>query len=223
MAVIAAMRQAQPQGLALLMSADPKIGQRGIGAESRPDEIFVKPVRATAVAQRIRELLDQRAGRRLKLPLPPAAEDVALVLEEHRESISRQWLNELERSAGREPQAFRLTDAERTEHLPEALRDIVFRLRYPQPVGVSTLFSMSALQHGARRRRQGAGASTLAEEARALQVALFRTFEANRDRIEPAHLVPALMAIADEVNAQLLQAIEGFEKEDPPEPQYGFR
>ena len=221
--VIAAMRKAHPGALALLMSADATLGEAAPGTVSQADEIFLKPVRPTAVAHRIRQLLDQRTGRRLQVAPPVPAEDVARLLEEQRESIERQWLTELTRPGGREPQEFTLSASERTEHLPEALRDIVFRLRFPQPVGTSTLFSMSALQHGARRRRQGAGAATLAEEARALQVALFRTLEANRDLLNPTHLLPAAMAMADEVNAQLLQAIDGYEKENPPEPQYGFR
>ena len=62
--VIAAMRQAQPQTLALLMSADPRHGRTDKGAETQPDEFFIKPVHPMAVGQRIRELLDERAGRR---------------------------------------------------------------------------------------------------------------------------------------------------------------
>jgi DNA-binding response OmpR family regulator len=221
--VISAFRHSRTGGLALLMSADRDLRGTSAAVRGQADEFFLKPLRATSVAQRIRELLDQRAGRSVHTPPPPPAEDVASVLESETDRIARQWLIEMDRPGGREPRQFSLSQAERTEHLPEALRDIIFRLRYPQPVGASTLFSMSALQHGARRRRQGAGAASLAEEARAFQLALFRTVESNRSRIDPSHLPAALMAIADEVNAQLLQAIEGYEKEDPPEPPFGFR
>ena len=221
--VIAAIRDTQPDALALLMSADLSIWNTDPAVLAQAHEIFAKPVRASAVAHRIRELLDQRAGEGRPAHTRLGAEDIASLLESEQENIARIWLAELERTGARSTRHLALTEAERTEHLPEAMRDIVFRLRYPQPIGVSTLFSMSALQHGARRRRQGAGAASLAEEARALQVALFRTIEANRDRMDPAHLSTALMAIADEVNAQLLQAIEGYEKEDPPEPSWGFR
>lgn len=221
--VIRAVREAQPGTLALLMSADLSIWNSDLDAVAQADEVFTKPVRATAIAQRIRELLKERAARKPEMTLALTAEDVAIVLEGDREGIARKWLSELERARGRRPGTKKLSEEERTEHLPEALRDIVFRLRYPQPIGASTLFSMSALQHGARRRRQGVGAASLAEEARALQIALFRTVEANQTRIAPEHLPAALMAIADEVNAQLLQAIEGYEKEEPPELPWGFR
>jgi hypothetical protein len=53
------------------------------------------------------------------------------------------------------------------------------------------------------------------EEARALQVALFQTIEERMDQIDLGQLPATLMAIADEVNAQLLQSLSGYENEKP--------
>jgi hypothetical protein len=106
---------------------------------------------------------------------------------------------------------------EQSEHLPEALNEIVYRLRYPQPLGLMTLFSMASLQHGARRRRQGFRSPVLVEEARALQAVLFQTVENNLERIDLGQWAGTLMAIADEVNAQLLQSLSGYENEKPGE------
>jgi hypothetical protein len=80
-----------------------------------------------------------------------------------------------------------------------------------------TLFSMASLQHGARRRRQGLRSPVLVEEARALQVALFQVIQNNAGQLEPGQLPATLMAIADEVNAQLLQSLSGYENEKPVE------
>jgi hypothetical protein len=82
---------------------------------------------------------------------------------------------------------------------------------------------MAAMQHGARRRRQGSPAATMVEEARALQVALFEVLQKNLDRINLGDLPSALMTIADEVNAQLLQGLAGYENEQPAENYWGFR
>jgi hypothetical protein len=71
------------------------------------------------------------------------------------------------------------------------------------------------LQHGARRRRQGFRSPVLVEEARALQVALFQVVLSNLDRMDLSQLPGTLMAIADEVNAQLLQSLSGYENEKP--------
>jgi DNA-binding response OmpR family regulator len=222
--VVSAMRHTQPNSVTLLLSADPNLVKASSAIVSQVDEVILKPAKASFIVQRIRERLQQRQSPAAppQRPVGPALE-VADLIESEEGAIARTWLAELERPARRVPVEVDLAPEERTEHLPEALRDIVFRLRYPQAVGASTLFSMSALQHGARRRRQGVGAVTLAEEARSLQVALFRAIQSHRGRIDAAELPEALMAIADEVNAQLLQALEGFENEEPPEPQWGFR
>jgi hypothetical protein len=119
------------------------------------------------------------------------------------------------------PVPIAIAPEERSEHLPEAIRDIVFRLRYPQPAGGSALFSMAALQHGARRRRQGIGAVTLVEEFRALQTALLEVLDVHRDRLDADQYGRAVAVIADEIAAQTLQAVEGYENEQPVEPGWG--
>jgi hypothetical protein len=108
-----------------------------------------------------------------------------------------------------------ITEEEQCDYLPDAIDEIVYRLRYPQRLGSMTLFSMAALQHGARRRRQGFGSPVLVEEARALQVALFQAVQDNLDLIGVGQLPGTLMVIADEVNAQLLQSLSGYENEKP--------
>jgi DNA-binding response OmpR family regulator len=224
--VVSAMRHTHPESMTLLLSADPNLVKASAAIVSQVDEVILKPVKASLLVQRIRERLDERLhGQHPPTPVEAFASParVADVIELEGARISQNWLAELERPAIKAVPQVDLSAEERTEHLAEALRDILFRLRYPQVVGASTLFSISALQHGARRRRQGIGAATLAEEARALQVAIFRIVQAQRERFDPGELVEALIAIADEVNAQLLQALQGFENEDPPEPQWGFR
>jgi hypothetical protein len=46
-------------------------------------------------------------------------------------------------------------------------------------------------------------------------VALFQTIEERMDQIDLGQLPSTLMAIADEVNAQLLQSLSGYENEKP--------
>jgi hypothetical protein len=74
---------------------------------------------------------------------------------------------------------------------------------------------MAALQHGARRRRQGYSAAMMVEESRMLQVTLFQTIEKNLDRLDFSELSLGLMAIADEVNSQLAQGLMSYGNEYP--------
>jgi CheY-like chemotaxis protein len=235
--VVSAMRHANPAAVALLLSANPDMGKATAALVQQADQIIRKPFQIGAIIDIIRLRL---AG---EVPpadaVPPTAEPapepistfepIPTILERETSTITQAWLDQLAHTAqASNSPAVRvtapaLTAQERAEHLPEALRDILFRLRYPQPVGSTSVFSMTALQHGARRRRQGAGAATLVEESRALQTALFQTIERHLDRIDPAQLPAALMAIADEVNAQLTQALTGYENEQPAEARWGFK
>lgn len=207
--VAGAMRHANPRAVTIVLSANPDMSKATAALLRQADEIFLKPAKPLPIIDAIRRRLAET-------DTPPrfqAVEAVATVLERERESISRAWMAKMGEAAG--VNAAPLATEELTEWLPEALNEIVYRLRYPQPLGRMTLFSMASLQHGARRRRQGFGSPVLVEEARALQVALFQTVERNMESIDLGQLPGTLMAIADEVNAQLLQSLSGYENEKP--------
>jgi YesN/AraC family two-component response regulator len=219
--VAGAMRHAHPRAVTLILSANPDMAKASAAVLRQVDQILVKPVKAVAIVELIRERLAEEmplAERQAEEDLasqPQAVELVATVLERERESITRAWLAKMKEadSLAEVP----LSVDELTEHLPDALNEIIYRLQYPQTLGLMTLFSMASLQHGARRRRQGFRSPVLVEEARALQVALFQAVQNNVGRMDLSQLPATLMAIADEVNAQLLQSLSGYENEKPAE------
>ena len=230
--VAGAMRHANPRAVTLIISAMPDMAKATAAVLRQVDEIILKPVRAGPIIEVIRQRLAQQeplaCERQVEeevapapAPQPQPVEVVATVLERERAPITKAWLAKMNeaRSLAEVP----LTVEEQVEHLPEMLNEIVYRLRYPQPLGLMTLFSMASLQHGARRRRQGFRSPVLVEEARALQVALFQAVQNNFEHLDPGQLPGTLMAIADEVNAQLLQSLSGYENEKPAEfPRDGF-
>ena len=215
--VAGAMRHANPRAITLVLSANPDMARASRAVLRMVDEVLLKPVKAGPIIETIqRRLAEEQEFPRPRQsedgpPQPQAVELVATLLEHERPAIARAWLKKMNEAGS----LAALTDAEKTEHLASAVDEIVYRLRYAQPLGVMTLFSMESLQHGARRRRQRLGSPVLVEEARALQVALFQTIQDNLGRIDPGQLPATLMAIADEVNAQLLQSVAGYEKEKP--------
>jgi YesN/AraC family two-component response regulator len=215
--VVSAMRHANPNAVTIVLSAYPDMAKAAAAIVKQTDEVILKPVNAGAIVEVIRQLLAQETPAKRHEPI----EDAATILERETPAITEAWLAQME--DGGSLARSKLTVAERSEHLPDALRDIIFRLRYPRPIGSAPQFSMTALQHGARRRRQGIGAATMVEEARALQIALFQTIGKNMQRIDLGQLPGALMSIADEVNAQLMQGLEGYENEQPVDEPWGFR
>lgn len=209
--VVGAMRHANPAAVTVVLSANPDMAKATASMLREADEILVKPPKVAAMVEAIR----QRMTEGEQLPRFPAVESIATVLERERPAITQAWLKKMTEIGSLA--AAPISTREQTEHLPEALSEILYRLRYPQPLGLMTLFSMASLQHGATRRRQGLRSTVLVEEARALQVALFQTIEQHMDQIDLGQLPATLMAIADEVNAQLLQSLSGYENEKPAE------
>ena len=101
-----------------------------------------------------------------------------------------------------------LSDADRTNHLPKLFHDVICRLRLvkvaPWPV------SPAAAKHGALRYRQGYSASMLIEESRVLQAVTFRTVHLHQSELDQNQLLSSIMIIADEVEAQLMEAVRSL-------------
>jgi DNA-binding response OmpR family regulator len=220
--VAGAMRHANPRAVTLILSANPDMAKATAAVLRQVDEIVTKPVKASAIVELIRRRLEEegplaemRQAEEDQASQPQAVELVATLIDRERPAIMRAWLAKLKE--GESLAAVPLSLEEQTVHLSEMLNEMIYRLQYPQPLGLMTLFSMASLQHGARRRRQGFRSPVLVEEARALQMALFQVIQDNMGRLDLSQLPGTLMAIADEVNAQLLQSLSGYENEKPGE------
>jgi DNA-binding response OmpR family regulator len=207
--VVGAMRHTNAKAVILLISANPDMTKATAAMLRQVDEIVLKPVNAGTILQAIRQHLVQEKPSPRSLTIEAAA----TVLERESASVTQEWMEAMKETGGLTDVS--ITEEEQCDYLPDAIDEIVYRLRYPQRLGSMTLFSMAALQHGARRRRQGFGSPVLVEEARALQVALFQAVQDNLDLIGVGQLPGTLMVIADEVNAQLLQSLSGYENEKP--------
>jgi DNA-binding response OmpR family regulator len=201
--VVSAMRHAQPKAVTLIFSAYPEMKHAAAAILLQADDILVKPLAVDLLVHTIRERLT--AGAR---PGPSAVEDVASILEHETQSTIKDWLN----SVQLDPQAIfvRMKDDERSAHLPQLFRDLVFRLRYPLPLGSRALVSAAAAQHGLLRRKQGYTAAMMVEESRMLQVSIFQTLQDNLPKIDFSLLLVGVMAIADEIDSQLAQQMASY-------------
>ena len=83
------------------------------------------------------------------------------------------------------------------------LREVIARLRLD--AGTKAPISVAASHHGDLRRQQGYSVAMVVEESRLLQVCLFTTLHKNTSQIEYSTLLPDVVTIADEVDAQLKQ------------------
>ena len=70
--------------------------------------------------------------------------------------------------------------------------------------------SVAARNHGCLRRDQGYTAAMLVVESRMLQVSIFQTLQLHVEDTKPGVLLLYIMAIADEVDSQLAQAMKSY-------------
>jgi hypothetical protein len=140
---------------------------------------------------------------------PPAStgtESVADILEQELDPTIDDWLELVEKEP--DLMRIRLNFEERTGHLPKLLHDVIARLRLDK--GSKAPFSVTASHHGELRRKQGYTAAMVVDESRILQVCIFSTLHRNEHRVKFSKLLPDVVTIADEVDAQLKQQILCF-------------
>ncbi len=128
---------------------------------------------------------------------------VATILERELEPTIKEWLRRV--NLVPELTHIRLSDADRTGHLPKLLQELICRLRLakeaPRPV------STAAAEHGQVRRAQGYSASMLIEESRVFQVTTFGTLHLHQSELDQSQVLLDVMLIADEADAQLKETV----------------
>jgi hypothetical protein len=144
-------------------------------------------------------------------------ESVADILERELSTVIKEWLARVEK----EPDliAIPLNYEERTGHLPHLLHDVISRLRLE--TGTKAPISKAAADHGDLRRKQGYTVAMAVEESRLLQVSIFTTLLNNVKQLEFSQLLPDVVTIADEVDAQLKEQMLRFMAADAAEKAKG--
>jgi ActR/RegA family two-component response regulator len=205
--VISAMRHSQPNALTLLVSGYPAVQSAMSAILLEADEIMVKPFEVGRLAELVRErMIARKPAARLE------KERVATILQRCLRAVVEDWLTRVKRSP--ELNRLWLSDDERTGHLPTLIEDLVVRLSKPSATTKDSdaMFSAAAVAHGKLRYLQGYSAAMLVHESRILQVTLFGTLQSNLNALDFSLLLPDVMTIADEVDAQLTQSMESFMK-----------
>ena len=203
--VVTAMRHSQPNALTLLVSGYPDVQSAMAAILLEADEIMVKPFEVAKLANLLQEkMLNRKPAARLE------KERVGTILRRCIGRVVEDWLARAKQS--KELNHVQLSDDERTGHLPKLVEDLIVRLSRP---GATTkdsdaVPSSAAMAHGKLRFKQGYTPAMLVHESRILQVTLFGTLQSNLSFIDFSLLLPDVMTIADEVDAQLTQSMDSY-------------
>jgi CheY-like chemotaxis protein len=203
--VVSAMRHANPEAVTILLSSFPEMRAAAQAILLQADQILVKPVGIASLSEAIRQRLDDglRPSR--------VVEDLATILERSIQQTMDAWLALAEKDE--KLMIVPLERRQRAGYVPQLLDDLVHRLRYFQPLAGTEMVSAAARDHGVLRYRQGYSAAMMVEEARLLQVGIFATLQANLFNIDFSVLLNGVMAIADEIDSQLSQAVASYDAE----------
>ena len=131
---------------------------------------------------------------------------VADILQRELEPTIKDWLRRV--NLVPELTDTKLSDVDRTGHLPKLYADLICRLRLAKDVKPPV--SMAAAKHGKVRREQGYSASILIEESRVFQVATFNTLHLHQSELDQNQFISDVMVIADEVDAQLKETVRSL-------------
>jgi ActR/RegA family two-component response regulator len=206
--VISAMRHSQPAALTMLLSGLPDVKSAMEAIILEADEIVVKPVEIKQLAELVRErLLVQKSNNR------PSKERVSEILHRCAALVARDWLARVKENLSLNH--LPLGDEDRTGHLPRLIEDLVSRLDRPitgSPQDSDAICSPAAVLHGELRFAQGYTPEMLVHESRILQVTLFGTLKDNMNALDFSLLLPDVITIADEVDAQLTQTMGSYMK-----------
>ena len=200
--VVSAMRHSNPRAVTLIFSGYPEMKEAAAAILLQADGILVKPMAVETLIETIRERLrrDRKVAR--------AVESIANILEQETQSTIQDWLLRVELDPN--ITAVPMGLEERCAHLPAMFRDLIYRLRHPLPLGSKALVSDAAAGHGVTRRKQGYSPAMMVEESRMLQVSIFQTLQNNLHKVDFSQLLVGVMAIADEVDSQLAQAMASY-------------
>ena len=131
---------------------------------------------------------------------------VADILERELKPTIKEWLRQV--NLVPELTDTKLSDGDRTGHLPKLYHDLICRLRLAKDT--KPPISIAAAAHGKVRRAQGYSASMLIEESRVFQVATFGTLHRYQSELDQNQLILDIMVIADEVDAQLKETVRSL-------------
>jgi DNA-binding response OmpR family regulator len=195
--VVSAMRHSQPTALTMLVSGYPDVQSAMAAILLEADEIIVKPFEIGRLTELVQErVLNRKPTKRLE------KERVGVMLRRCISSIVEDWLARARQSSdlNRVP----LSDEERTGHLPTLVEDLALRLSKSSATSQDSdaTFSAAAVAHGQLRYLQGYTPAMLVHESRILQVTIFGTLQSNLNSLDFSVLLPDVMTIADEVDAQ---------------------
>ena len=213
--VVSAMRRVQPQACTFILTGYPDLETAIQAVRSQVDDYFSKPLRVDQLVQAISSL---RSGQRPEGKSLPTRK-VAQILRELSSVIRQRWLRQV--TADPEVAALPLTEAERSDHIPDMIEELIRRLEGPQEE-LSDIAIDAARKHGKLRYQQGYTIPQVLFEARVLQHVLTSIIHENLFALDLSTLVGDILEIGETLQADVELSIRVYQSQIPRSLQTSF-
>ncbi|HET9742505.1 MAG TPA: response regulator [Terriglobales bacterium] len=210
--VVSAMRRSQPDAVTLILTGYPAFETALEAIRQQVDDYLVKPAGPDTLINLIRTKLSGTRTRTAHIPTRRLPE----LIEELKDEIVATWLREVREDD--ELMAVRLSDAERTDHLPNFLDETARGALLPE---LSKNGKKAAVKHGVMRFRQGYTVPMVIREARILQNVIGRKMQEHLLSIQISYVIPDLIRLGATIEDLLEESIRAFLKQRPIEAAKG--
>lgn len=213
--VVSAMRRVQPEACTFILTGYPDLETAIQGIRSQVDDYFSKPLH---IDQLLRSISALRSGRRPpgnSLPL----RKISQILRDLPDLICKQWLVEVMKDP--DIASISLTEAERSDHVPEMVAELVRRLEGPEQ-RLSAAAAEAARKHGRVRYQQGYSIPQILLEARILQHVISSQIHENLFGLDLSTLVSDVLEIGESLQAEMETSVRAYQSQIPRSLQTSF-
>ena len=201
--VVSAMRRTQPNAATFILTGYPAFETALEAIRQQVDDYLLKPVEIDSLVEKIKATLGKTPHARL------SQKRLLDIIEDNKATIIQAWLSEVKQD--HDLSAIRMSDAERTDHLPRLLEEFLRRARGAQPTAAD---NRAAVLHGDTRRKQGYTIPLLIREAKLLQVVLGNCILEHLLAIQVSHVISDMVRISETIQTALEASVRAFLQAD---------
>jgi PAS domain S-box-containing protein len=213
--VVSAMRRVQPEASTFILTGYPDFESAIKAIRNQVDDYFSKPL---DMGEFLRTISAVQSGNRVRVHTT-AEENVSTMIRGRVPEICERWLQEV--LVDSDLAALPLTKAERTDHIPDLLRELATRLEN-QSFELSPAAAEAARKHGRTRHQQGYTIPQILFETRVLQKILCEFIQENLLNIELSTLVRDILQVGQNLQAELEVSIREYQAQIPRSLQTSF-
>jgi PAS domain S-box-containing protein len=213
--VVSAMRRVQPDACTFILTGYPDFESAIQAIRNQVDDYFSKPLKVEDLVSAITSV---HSGKKPVQKAPPVRK-ISQIVQDLSSQICSRWLKET--MTDPEIAALPLTEAERSDHIPDILKELTSRLQGTLDELSPTVIE-DARKHGKLRYQQGYTIPQILFESRVLQQVMSATIRENLFNIDLSTLVEDILQIGETLQGVVETAIRTYQSQIPRSLQSSF-